>query len=78
MRNISSPILKVITVQRNINDFMAAINGVASSKGQVAEADVLIQVIFYIICTLKTTETKYLGARFIEECTYVDEFIDEE
>ena len=42
------------------------------------EADHLIQVIFYILCTLKSSEAKYLGARFIEECTYVDEFMHEE
>ena len=42
------------------------------------EADFLITVVFYVICTLKSSEAKYLGARFIEECTYVDEFMHEE
>ena len=57
---------------------MAAIIGASSQYGQVPEADHLITVIFYIICTLKSSEAKYLGARFIEECTYVDEFMHEE
>ena len=78
VRNISSPILKVITVKRHVDELMAAIMGVATQKGQVPEADFLITVIFYLVCTLKSSEAKYLGARFIEECTYVDEFMHEE
>ena len=42
VRNISSPILKVITVQRIVDELNAAIMGVESQKGQVAEADNLI------------------------------------
>lgn len=42
VRNISSPILKVITVQRIVDELNAAMMGVESQKGQVAEADNLI------------------------------------
>ena len=78
VRNISSPILKVITVQRMFSEIMAAMMGVANQRGVVAEADYLITVVFYILCSLKSTEAKFLGARFLEECTYVDEFMHEE
>ena len=57
---------------------MAAIMGEASQRGQVPEADHLIVVIFYIICTLRSTESPHIGAHFIEECTYVDKFMHEE
>ena len=60
------------------SELMAAMMGVANQRGIVAEADYLITVVFYIICTLKSTEAKFLGARFLEECTYVDEFMHEE
>lgn len=76
VRNVSSPVLKLITIHRLVNEFMAALNGAANSGPH--EADNLIVVIFYILVSLQTSEAKYLGARFIEECTYVDNFIHED
>lgn len=77
VRNVSSPVLKLITVYRLINEFMAALNGAASGGGP-HEADHLIVVIFYILTTLQTAESKHLGARFIEECMYIDSFMHED
>ena len=75
VRNVSSPVLKLITVHRLIDEFMAAFHGTANS---VHEADNLIIVIFYILTMLQTPEAKYLGARFIEECMYIDSFMHED
>ena len=50
VRNVSSPVLKLITIQRLVNEFMAALNGASNSGPH--EADNLIVVIFYILTTL--------------------------
>lgn len=55
---------------------MAALNN--SSNSGPHEADNLIVVIFYILTTLQTAESKHLGARFIEECMYIDSFMHED
>ena len=52
VRNVSSPVLKLITVHRVINEVMAAFNGVGASNGGAHEADNLIVVIFYILVKL--------------------------
>ena len=76
MRNVSSPVLKLITIYRLVNEFMAALMGAANSGPH--EADNLIVTIFYILVTLQTSEAKFLGARFIEECAYIDSLMHEE
>ena len=76
VRNVSSPVLKLITIQRLVNEFMAALNGASNSGPH--EADNLIVVIFYILTTLQTADSKHLGARFIEECMYIDSFMHED
>lgn len=35
-------------------------------------------MIFYIVVALQTSETNFLGARFIEEVTYIDNFMHED
>lgn len=74
MRHISSPILKVIYLQRVMDELM----GVDPESMECAEADKLIFLIFYVICSLRSQENPNLGARFIEECFYVDQFMHEE
>jgi hypothetical protein len=35
-------------------------------------------MVFYILVSIQTDDNKYLGARFIEECSYIDAFLHEE
>ena len=76
VRNVSSPILKLITIHRQTNELMEVVSG-ASITGP-HEADFLIVVIFYLLVTLSSQEAHFLGARFIEECCYIDSFIHED
>lgn len=52
--------------------------GVDPDSMECAEADKLVSLIFYLLCTLRSPENPNLGARFIEECFYVDQFMHEE
>lgn len=52
--------------------------GLLGEAGEVCDADILFNVIFYILVTLKTDDCSYLGARFIEECSYIDSFMHED
>ena len=52
--------------------------GIDSEASECIEADKLIFLIFYIVCTLRNNEQSQLGARLIEECTYIDQFMHEE
>ncbi len=74
MRNTSSPILKVIRFSKIMDEIM----GLLGEAGEVCDADILFNVIFYILVTLKTDDCSYLGARFIEECSYIDSFMHED
>ena len=66
----------MILIDRYMNDFMTYLN---EAKGQGPyEADFPVVFIFYIIVSLKTSEVNFMGARFIEECTYIESFIPEE
>lgn len=38
----------------------------------------MIVVIFYVLVSLQTSEAKFLGARFIEEVTYIEQFMHED
>lgn len=76
VRNVSSPVLKLITIHRTMGDVMAAISGAQNSGPH--EADNLIVTIFYILVTLQSSEAKFLGSRFIDECTYIDSFMHED
>ena len=77
VRNVSSPVLKLITIHRLMNEVMAAVNDSQTSGGP-HEADNLIEIIFYLLVQLQSSEAKFLGARFVEECTYIDSFIHED
>ena len=76
VRNVSSPVLKLITIQRLMQEIMSAVNG--SQTTGPHEADHLINVIFYLLVSLQSNEAKFFGARFIEEVTYIDSFMHEE
>lgn len=74
VRNISSPIFKVITISRCMDEIM----GLMGEIGEISDADVLFNMIFYILIKLKSEECPYLGAKFIEECSYIDAFLHED
>ena len=59
-----------------MNELMSGITG--ESEQSTAEADVLIQTIFYLLCKLETQEDPYFGSRFIEEVTYINNFMHED
>lgn len=46
--------------------------------GEISDADVLFNMIFFILVTLKTDDCQYLGARLIEECSYIEAFMHED
>lgn len=50
VRNVSSPVLKLVTIHRLMNEFMTAFHGTANTGPH--EADNLIVVIFYILVNL--------------------------
>jgi len=74
IRNISSPILKVITLSRCMEEIM----GLMGEVGEISDADILFNVIFYLLVMLKSEDSQYLGARLIEECSYIDAFMHED
>ena len=51
VRNVSSPVLKLITIHRLMNEVMAAVND-SQSAGGPHEADNLIEIIFYLLVQL--------------------------
>ena len=69
VRETSSPILKVIKFAK-IMEELTCLN---SDSGEIAAADESLPLIFYLLATMKS-KNAYLGARFIEECTYVTDF----
>lgn len=73
---MSSPVLKLITIHRLMNEVMSAFNDSQASGPH--EADNLIVVIFYLLVSLQSNEAQFLGARFIEECSYIDSFMHED
>ena len=52
--------------------------GIDTESKECLEADNLIKLIFYALCVLKSNENPQLGARFLEECFYIDQFMHEE
>lgn len=61
-------------MQRIMDELM----GVDPDSKECAEADKLIELIFFVLCSLRSSENPHLGARFVEECFYVDQFMHEE
>ena len=74
VRETSSPILKVIKFAK----IMEEITCLNSDSGEIAAADESLPLIFYLLVTMKVKKNAYLGARFIEECTYVTDFCQDE
>lgn len=74
IRNTSSPILKVIQLWRIMDEMM----GLMGEVGEIQDADVLFNMIFFCVATIQSEDNKYLGARFIEECSYIDAFLHED
>ena len=74
VRETSSPILKVIKFAK-IMEELTCLN---AEEGEIAAADESLPLIFYLLTTMKAKKNAYLGARFIEECTYVTDFCQEE
>jgi hypothetical protein len=74
VRKTSSPILKVIKFAHAMEE----LQGVDTAGGDIQGADESLPLIFYLMVTMKTDTNKYLGARFLEEFTYVNEFCHEE
>ena len=48
VRNISSPILKVITLAKFMDDLL----GVLGATGEISDADVIFNMVFYLVTTL--------------------------
>ena len=74
VRHISSPILKVVFIQRVLDEIM----GNDPEAEETMEADILLNLLFYILLYLKTAENPCLGARFIETVYYVEKFTHED
>jgi hypothetical protein len=52
VRNTSSPILKVIQIARCMDDLM----GVMGDAGEIQDADIIFNMIFYVLVMLKSEE----------------------
>lgn len=66
--------MKVIQFSKYMDELM----GLMGELGEIQDADILFNLIVYILVQLKTDECQYLGARFIEECSYIECFMHED
>jgi hypothetical protein len=57
---------------------MDELMGLMGEAGEIQDADILFNFIVYILVTLKSDDCQYLGARFIEECSYIEAFMHED
>jgi|688.fasta_scaffold1772971_2 hypothetical protein len=57
---------------------MDELMGVMGDAGEIQDADIIFNMIFYVVVMLKSEECSYLGARLIEECSYIDSFMHED
>lgn len=71
IRHVSSPINKVVTLSRIMDELM----GLLSAAGEVNDADILFKMVFFVIVKLEGDDAAHLGARFIEDCAYIDYFM---
>ena len=74
VRNVSSPILKVITLSRCMDSLL----GVLGAAGEISDADVIFNMVFYLVVNLRSDSESCLGAKLIEECSYIDNFMHED
>jgi len=66
--------LKVVTLARNMDQLL----GVLGSAGEISDADVIFNMVYYIVVSLKSESDPTLGAKLIEECSYIDNFMHED
>ena len=57
---------------------MDELMGVMGETGEIQDADIIFNMIFYVLVVLKSEECPYLGARLVEECSYIDSFMHED
>jgi len=57
---------------------MDELMGVMGEAGEIQDADIIFNMIFYVVVMLKSEDCAYLGARLIEECSYIDSFMHED
>ena len=74
IRTVSSPILKVVTLARNMDQLL----GILGSAGEISDADVIFNMVYYIVVTLQSDSDPALGAKLIEEFSYIDNFMHED
>lgn len=74
MQNISSPIAKVI----HLSNTMDHILGLMTQAGEIQDADVLFNLIIFILISLRTEDNHSFGPRFIEEVSYIECFMQED
>lgn len=64
----------MITLSRCMDDLMCLMG----EAGEISDADILFNMIFYLLVTIRSDDCQYLGARMIEECSYVEAFMHED
>lgn len=57
---------------------MDELMGVMGDVGEIQDADIIFNMVFYLLVVLRSEECAYMGARFIEECSYIDSFLHED
>ena len=57
---------------------MDELMGILGEAGAIQDADIIFNMVFYMVTNLKSDDCTYLGARFIEECSYIDAFMHED
>lgn len=71
---MSSPILKVVNLARNMDQLL----GILGSAGEISDADVIFNMVYYIVVNLQSDSDPTLGAKLIEEFSYIDNFMHED
>lgn len=71
---MSSPIYKLVKLAEAMEELM----GLLSRTGEVPESDAVFNMTIFLIVKLGLTEGKATGARFIEECSYIDTFMHDD
>jgi hypothetical protein len=58
-----------------ISRFLDELEGLKSGLNEICDADDQFKMVFYILIMLRSDDCQFLGARFIEECVYIDLFM---
>lgn len=48
------------------------------AAGEISDADVIFNMVFYLVVNLRSESESCLGAKLIEECSYIDNFMHED